>query len=234
MKNPWIANDVKKPRIPSATVGPGPLPLSLDAWSANALNLRQKTLRCKEAFGAFPIPNEVSRFPIDHDLGGTRPGIVIRAHRHAVSARRHDREKVARCDRERASSGEKIRRFADRTHNVVTLRRAVAPRHRKDLVPGVVQRGAQQVVHRRIGYHEALCSAMLEIFDAGEQNPGVADKRTAGLEQDSHRALSKALEQAFQVVLHRWGRLVAITDAEPAAQIEMFQMHSCGAQDIDK
>src|SRR6266849_6808984 len=91
------------------------------------LNLRQKTLRCKEAFGDFSIPDEVSRFPIDHHLGGTRPGIVIRAHRHAVSARRHDREQVATRKRELAIAGEKIGRLANRPDDVVALYRALAP-----------------------------------------------------------------------------------------------------------
>src|SRR5207247_2612458 len=232
--NPRSYERREKAAYSSSCRGPRPPPVVPGCLVGKRLNLRQNTLRCKKVLAAFPIPNEVSRFPLDQHLGRTRPGIVIRAHRHAVSTRRHDREKVPGCDRERARPGEKIRRFADWTHNVVTLRRTVPPRHRKDLVPGVVQRWAQQVIHRRIGYHEALCSAMLEIFDAGEQKPGVADKRTAGLEQDSHLALAKALEQASQVVLHRRGRLVAITDAEPPAQIEMLQMHPGGVQDIDK
>src|SRR6266849_9894383 len=85
------------------------------------LNLRQKTLRCKEALGEFSIPDEVSRFPFDHHLGGTRPGIVIRAHRHAISARRHDREQVATRERELAIAGEKIGRLANRPDDVVAL-----------------------------------------------------------------------------------------------------------------
>src|SRR5437879_8282287 len=74
----------------------------------------------------------------------------------------------------------------------------------------------------------------LEIFDASEQEPGVSDKRAAGFKQNSQLALAKALKQAFQVILHCWGRFVAITDAEPAAQIEMLQMHACGVQGVDK
>src|SRR5437879_7388582 len=74
----------------------------------------------------------------------------------------------------------------------------------------------------------------LEIFDASEEEPGVSDKRTAGFKQNSQLALAKALKQAFQVILHSWGRFVAITDAEPAAQIEMLQVHPFGAKGVDK
>jgi len=86
----------KGPRIPSC----GPRLLSVFrpmALSAKLLKLRQKTLRCKEAFDAFPIPNEVGRFPIEPYTSADAAGIVVELHRYAVCALRHDREKVAVC-----------------------------------------------------------------------------------------------------------------------------------------
>src|SRR6266853_4166139 len=109
MKNPWIRS--RREKAAYSIRGPLSPPVVPRCLVGKRLNLRQKTLGCKEVFGALAIPNEVSRFPIDYHLGRTRPGIVIRAHRHAVSARRHDRAKVPGCDRQGELTGEKIRGF---------------------------------------------------------------------------------------------------------------------------
>ena len=51
-------------------------------------------------------------------------------------------------------------------------------------MPGVIEGGTHQVVHRGIDDGEIACLAMLEIFDAGQQQSGIADNRPAWLEQD--------------------------------------------------
>ncbi|MNW01123.1 hypothetical protein D3C71_1967150 [compost metagenome] len=46
----------------------------------------------------------------------------------------------------------------------------------------VVQRRAQQVVHRRVDDGEVACVGMLEVLNRGQQHAGVADQRTAGFQ----------------------------------------------------
>ena len=47
---------------------------------------------------------------------------------------------------------------------------------------GVVERRADEIVHRRIDDDEGLGLAALHIEDAGNQDAGVADDEAAGLE----------------------------------------------------
>ena len=59
-------------------------------------------------------------------------------------------------------------------------RGSVARRYRDDVVPGVVERRAHEVVHGGIDDGEVLFLAVLEVFDPGQQQAGIADQRRPG------------------------------------------------------
>src|SRR5437879_3772328 len=62
--------------------------------------LRQSRF-AREEFGiGLARAREMRLFTIDNDLAGTRPGIVIGAHRERVGTRRTHREEIARRERE--------------------------------------------------------------------------------------------------------------------------------------
>src|SRR5258708_30172110 len=100
--------------------------------------------------------------------------MVIRTHAHAVGASRRDRKEVSRGNREGPRLGKEVGRFTDRTYYVVERLRSITRYHGKNLVPGVVERRAQEVVHCGIDDGEVLRRPVLEVLDSGEQQAGVA------------------------------------------------------------
>src|SRR6185369_16171794 len=61
-----------------------------------------------------------------------------------------------------------------------------------DVVPGAIERGADQLAHRRVDDREALGLDELQVFDAREEESGVAGDRPPRLEQQLQAAPSKA------------------------------------------
>ena len=101
-----------------------------------------------------------------------------------VRAGRADREEVAGREREMPVVREEIGALADRADDVpVAARRPARGRTGVDRMPRVVERGTQQVVHRRVDDREVRRGARLQVFDARQQHAGVADETPAGLEQ---------------------------------------------------
>ena len=121
--------------------------------------------------------------PVDDDLAGARAGVVVGAHRERVGARRAHREQIARGKREIAVVREEIRAFADGADDLPAARRVGARPHRLDVVPGIVERRPDEVVHRRVDDREIARVAGLQVQHAGQQHAGVADEKAARLEQ---------------------------------------------------
>ena len=107
--------------------------------------------------------------------------------------------------------------------------------HRVDRMPRVVERGTQQIVHRGVDDREALRGARLQELDAREQHAGVADQPPARLEQQPLAA--PAEELAHHRARSRrsgTGVLVAVANAEAAAQVDVRQRDAVGAQPVDE
>ena len=49
---------------------------------------------------------------------------------------------------------------------------------------GVVKGGPDQVVHRGINDDKMLAAGLFDVFDAGDEDAGVADDKTAGFDED--------------------------------------------------
>jgi hypothetical protein len=55
--------------------------------------------------------------------------------------------------------------------------------HGADVVPGIIQGRAQQIVHAGIHDRKIAFSVVLQVFHTGKQKPGIADQRPTGLKQ---------------------------------------------------
>ena len=106
--------------------------------------------------------------------------------------------------------------------------------HRDHVHPGLVQRWADQVVHRRIDDGKVLVRGVLEIFHAGQQHAGVGDDGTARLEQQCQPAAFDALAHGLDVVAGQRRLLVAITHAKAATEVEVTDLDAAGGEPIDQ
>ena len=88
-------------------------------------------------------------------------------------------------------------------------------------MPGIVERGTDQIVHRRVDDGEALRLTGLQIEDARQQNTGVADQSAPGLQQQHFAATAEQANEHRGVVRERHRRLVAVANAEAAADVDV-------------
>src|ERR1700733_14556051 len=118
-----------------------------------------------------------------------------------------------------------IAAFADRTDHIAAHQISARLRlpYREDFVVRVVKRRPDQIVHRRIDDHETLVLALLEIDDRSDQRAGIANDRSARLQNYLAAEGRGALRDDFGVCLWRGRRVVvvAISNAESAADIEV-------------
>ena len=79
-----------------------------------------------------------------------------------------------------------------------------------------------------------LALVVLQVFQASQQQPGVAHQRTPELEGHAWQPVGTPLRQAVKQRLHqrfrRGGRLVVIADAQTAAQVQMPDGDALGFQ----
>ena len=143
------------------------------------------------------------------------------------------RSPSARC--EHAVVRQEIGALADRSDDLPDRRRAGARRDRAHLVPGVVQRGPQQVVHRRVDDREIALRARLQVDHARKQRPALPTSIAAGLEQQLERARRRAergsLRRNRPAAI---GLLVAVADADAAAEVDVLERDAVGAQPVDQ
>ena len=117
---------------------------------------------------------------------------------------------------------QKISRFAHRPHHIVQpLRRRAALNDGGDLMPGLVQGRAQQVIHGRVDYGEMLPPVGFQALHPGEQDAGVAGDGATRF-QDDFEPLRGQLRDHGRQVLHRRRRLALVADPQAAAQVYML------------
>ena len=125
-------------------------------------NLSQKMFQRKKRFGALALPDQMRPGPVHHDLGRARPAVVVGTHAHGVGAGRHDRQQIALAHREFALACPESRRFRTpaRLYRKPASGTAVVP-DRHNVVLGLVQRRANQVVHGGIDHGEISAAPCL-------------------------------------------------------------------------
>ena len=106
---------------------------------------------------------------------------------------------------------------------------------RQNVVMRAVERGPDQVVHRRVHHYEFLRRRLLPIEDTGEQHARRADDRTPGLDHNREAVSADPRAQRFDKLANS-GRAIGrlIRDAEAAAQIDVVDRVPVGLQTLDQ
>ncbi|MOA00335.1 hypothetical protein D3C78_1196930 [compost metagenome] len=101
---------------------------------------------------------------------------------------------------------------------------------------GFVKRGADEIVHRAVDDHEGLFAAILHIDHFRHQNPGIADNQASGFGDDlAVEALQFILDDmCIGIRQRRRVVVVAVGNAETAADVDMADRVSVGAQRLDQ
>src|SRR5262245_56839524 len=84
---------------------------------------------------------------IDDDLAGARTGVVVRAHHESVGARGEYREEITGRNVEIAVAREEIAALADGPDDLPAARDARCRHDGFDVVPRIVERRADEIVH---------------------------------------------------------------------------------------
>ena len=101
---------------------------------------------------------------------------------------------------------------------------------------GLIQRRADQVVHRRIDDHEGLFAAILHIDDFGDEDTGIADDQPAGLGDQFAVEVAQLVLDRFRIGVRQRRRAVVVLvgNAETAADIDVIDGMAIGAQRRDQ
>ena len=183
-------------------------------------------LRPDQIFHRLPPPNQLHPLAIHQHLGRPRPAIVIRRQRHAIRTRIQNRKQVAflparrSCDR-----AQEVAALADRAHDVHGLASSpVRSGHdRHNLVISVVERGTNQVIHRRVHHHKLLPVISLAIDDARQQHASRRDNGPPRLQQQMYPIPCRAAQRRSVANLARKSTLgvVFVRNAQPAAGVHI-------------
>jgi hypothetical protein len=97
-------------------------------------------------------------------------------------------------------------------------------------VPGFVERRAHQVVHGGVDDGEILGFALFQVFDASQQQAGVADQSAARFEDHLQAATGQLVEQRRQVGGDGWLHLLGVVlDTEAATEVEVVNVDAFSA-----
>ena len=128
---------------------------------------------------------------------------------------------------------EEIAALADRPDDLPASRRRRARAHRVDRMPRVVERGTQQVVHRRVDDREVLRRRRASGTRTRVSSTPASPTRTpSGLEQQRSCAPRERAPAHHRARTRRQSHrlLVAVADAEPAAQVDVRERDAVGAR----
>ena len=174
---------------------------------------------------------------VDQDFGGTGAGVVVRGLAHAVGSGVEEDDEVAGFDGgEGAVAGEEVAGLADGADDV-DLQLGVAGfgglADGEDLVVGVVERRADQVVHGGVGDDEGLFAVLFDEEDAGEQSASLSDDEAAGFEEEMGWLAGEAFGEGCGVLFYLLRRIEgggAVVDAEAAAGVDIADVVAVFAQ----
>lgn len=130
--------------------------------------------------------------------------------------------------------GEEIAGFADRADDVVFARSGVTRFDCGDVHPRLIQRRADQVVHRRVDDGEVFMFGVLEVLDLRQQHAGIGDDETARLEHQRQVTSVQALAHSLDVVGSQWRLFIAIAHAQTTTEIDVAQVNAAVAQTVDQ
>ena len=171
---------------------------------------------------------------VNQHLGWPRAGVVVGSHGGTIGTGRQNGQHRLLRQGQRALPGQPVATLAHRPHHIDRYLRHVTGVHHLDAVVGLVQRRPHQVVHGGIHHRKMLAFVVLQVLQAGQQQPGVAHQRATKLEGHARQPVGAPLRQAVKQRLHqrfrRGGRLVVIADAQATAQVQMPDGDALGFQ----
>ena len=109
--------------------------------------------------------------------------------------------------------------------------------HGEDLVVGLVERWADEVVHGGVGDDEVLGAVLLGVEDAGEQRAGLGDEEAAGLEEEVGVEALAAPADGCGVGGDRGCGVegcAAVLDAEASSAVDVADVEAVGAELVDQ
>ena len=222
----------------------GPGAATLDRFASLAMTARRAlsssqsgtAVERDQALDARPLAHDRPARAVDQHLGNQRARVVGSGLHGAIGAGGEDGEQIAlRRRRDRAAEREIIAGLANRPDDVgenSRLRRRGRD-HRNDLVPGVVERRADEIVHAGVDDDEGLGLALLHIEDARHEHARIADDQPARLEHELAAQRAHVTAHDLGVALGMIGLrvlAVVIRNAEAAAEIDVRDRVTVGAQ----
>ena len=158
--------------------------------------------------------------PSTSTSAGARTRVVVGALRHAVRAGIEQGDEIAGLDgRKLAVARKKVARLANRTHHIDDARLPCPRPHGNNLVPGLVERGTDQVVHRRVGDDEGLFAVALHVEYARHQRPGLGDKKTSRLDEQASFEIAQRVFERRGVLLDLGGCVEGPCGSDPGVII---------------
>ena len=162
--------------------------------------------------------------PSTSTSAGRMPRVVVRALRHAISAGIEQGHQIARLDRlqvrGRAQKSRPTRTPAP-PHPQCGLSRPRPYRH--NLVMRLVERRADQVVHRRVGNDKCLFAVLLHMQHARHQRPGLRHEEPPRLQHQRALETRQRIFDCRGILAHLGSRIKTprvVIDAQPAARID--------------
>src|ERR1043165_456411 len=100
-------------------------------------------------------------------------------------------------------------------------------------MPCAIERGTDEIVHRRVADHEIARRAGLDVLDAREKQTGISDQRAAGIEYHLLPALAHRAQRARDEGPDRLLCLVAVPDGDSAAEVDVTQTEARALETAD-
>ena len=140
----------------------------------------------EEVADGFAAADEVCGGAVDEDFGWAGSSVVVGGLGHAVGSCVEEEYEIVGFDcREGSVPGEEVAGLADRTY-YVGCEGGFPCRlfYRDDFVVGMIERGANQVVHGGVGDDESLAAVFFDVEDACEECAGLSYDEASRFEEE--------------------------------------------------
>jgi len=182
--------------------------------------------------------NQTGALPFDEDFGGTAAPVVVRGLDHAVGAGPPDRDHIPGLNSSQRPVKKKcVATFADGAYDVITFGRIVLRlgglAHDGDGMRRVVKDWTGKIVHGRVENGEGFGGIVFGEDDAGEKDGGRSNDGTARLEEEADaQRLDGSGDHPSVIDATDW-RFGGVTNAEAAAEIEIWKSDTLRAEVAD-
>src|SRR6185503_18749531 len=101
-------------------------------------------------------------------------------------------------------------------------------------MPGAIERGADEVIHRRIHHQETLRAARFYILYARQEHAGITEQRPARIEDHVVAARAERRDYASDEGRGRLRRCILVADADAPAHIDVLEVNAFALQAVDQ